>query len=239
MSFLLLFLILVSLSVVSAVDSDTIGGDLDLSQSEDVVGIDVSSANEENSISDTQKSISSTTCLNSSEVETSKNRNLSNANTATGNKDKISIRFNNADILSASDDHEILKDYNYDYWDGQYWYYDDTLTGTILVNNSGSYNVGDTVFLKLGTEKTNWWYGDEYTKVFIRMDGETNRDNWDFVDATYTQVTSGIPYTLKIAGNHYIQIGIEAYGSSSTRWFAKGVNLWCWRSKFFKCAMDL
>ena len=69
-------------------------------------------------------------------------------------------------VLESSDD-EVLGDYNYDNYDGKNYYYDDSISGTILNSASGSavdgssLSIGQTVHLSLGKEQINHDFGPD------------------------------------------------------------------------------
>ena len=135
-------------------------------------------------------------------------------------------------VLESSDD-EVLGDYNYDNYDGKNYYYDDSISGTILNSASGSavdgssLSIGQTVHLSLGNEQINHDFGPD-SKAYLRYDGDTNSENWEYI-GTYQQLyTTGVDYTLKTGGSHYYQLLMNTFNNlengAYTR-FARGVYL--------------
>ena len=120
-------------------------------------------------------------------------------------------------VLESSDD-EVLGDYNYDNYDGKNYYYDDSISGTILNSASGSavdgssLSIGQTVHLSLGNEQINHDFGPD-SKAYLRYDGDTNSENWEYI-GTYQQLyTTGVDYTLKTGGSHYYQLLMNTFNN--------------------------
>lgn len=119
------------------------------------------------------------------------------------------IEIDENDVLEASDD-EVLSDYNKAEWhDGVAYYYDDSITGSITYSGS-SLSVGDTIHIKLGSEKTNYDYGS--AKAFLRIDGDPNSDNWIELGTYKEAYTNGIDYQIQSGGSHYYQALAAMYG---------------------------
>ncbi len=130
------------------------------------------------------------------------------------------------DVLEASDDDEVLSDYNQAEWhDGVAYYYDDSISGSVTYSGS-SLSVGDTIHITLGSEKTNYDYGD--ARAFLRIDGDPNYDNWIDLGTYKEAYTNGIDYVIQSGGSHYFQPLAAMYGTvgnGASCYFAKGVYI--------------
>ena len=128
--------------------------------------------------------------------------------------------------ILAAEDEELLGDYNqYETYDGVNYYYDDSISSSIT-EIPDSPKVGDTVLIKLGSEHTEHEGISENGGVFVRLDGDNN--NWERIGTYEEAYTTGIYYTLKNGGSHYIQPVFSTMGtlsSGSLNWFAKGAYI--------------
>jgi len=120
------------------------------------------------------------------------------------------------DVLKASSDDEKLGGY-----DSNGIYYDDNPTiSSVIVNAKDSYEVGDKVTLKLGSELNSYDYGSN-SIVYVRLDGEQDRSKWVNVGTYGTLKTTGVEYTMTESGSHAIQLILNSY---MNYWFSKATN---------------
>ncbi len=119
-------------------------------------------------------------------------------------------------LLKASLDDEIVGAY-----DSNGIYYDDNPSvSSIILNTKDSYEVGDNVTLKLGSELSQYDYGST-SIVYVRLDGEQDRSKWVNVGTYGTLKTTGVEYTLTESGSHAIQLILNSY---SNYFFSKATD---------------
>ena len=117
--------------------------------------------------------------ITSDDIGISNVTNQINAENAFVNEDEIIENdVESDDIISASNDEDLLRG---------------DVSISVVGGKSNSYNVGDTVYLKLGTEKSSYTPAN----IYVQVQGGGYTDNYV---GTYSEATSstGVPMSSQI-----------------------------------------